>query len=1201
MPLNRPHLEPPGTTRRLALRAPLAPLFVLAFLLASFTALAQEPAAAELPADTARVHYQRPDGDYSGWVLHVWEDTTESVTWAQGLEQAGADDFGVYWDVGLQPGASRLGFIVHVGDTKDPGPDMFLNVAQHGYEIWVVSGSDTIHTAPPIAPPGEGVARVNYLNPSGDLEGWVLHVWEDTVEEVSWADGLLPSGRMPGGLYWDVRLADDAEKLGFIVHRGDEKDPGPDMFMDAAEFRNELGGAEVWMVTGSTQLFDRRPEVATTGGGDLRSARAHWLAPDLLAWRTGVALPNDEYALFYAAQGGITLEDGELTGMERLALSVDTNGLPAEVLAKFPHLSGYTALRLEANAAPLVPELLRGQVVAARFTNGEVTDATGVQLAGVLDALYAPRALEAPLGVTWAPDGTPTVSVWAPTAKSVNLLRFRDSQTDELTRVRMQRDDASGVWSVTGEPGWKWQYYLFEVEVYAPSVAAVVTNRVTDPYSLSLAMNSQRSQFVDLADPMLAPEGWSELVKPPVSDPVDIVVYELHVRDFSAADPTVPEELVGTYLAFTLADTHGVNHLRALSEAGLTHLHLLPTFDIATINEDKSTWLTPEVTSELPTGSSGPQAAVSTVRDSDAFNWGYDPFHYNVPEGSYATHADGPARIVEYRQMVQALWNMGLYVVADVVYNHTNAAGQGERSVLDRIVPGYYHRLDEAGNVTTSTCCQNTATEHDMMRRLMVDSVQLWAEHYKVDAFRFDLMGHHMVDDMLAVRSALDALTPAVNGVHGDGVYVYGEGWDFGEVAENARGVNATQTNLAGSGIGTFNDRLRDAVRGGGPFDGPGEIVANQGLASGMYVLPNASNDGGAADLARLLHATDQVRVGLAGNLAAFTFQAATGEQVRGDEVDYNGSPAGYGLVPQDHIVYVSKHDNQTLWDILQYKLPADLATADRVRLQNLALATVAFSQGVPFFHAGSDLLRSKSFDRNSYDSGDWFNYVDWSGQTTGMGRGVPLGDDNRDMWQLIRPMLTDPLMAPGPEELAFSSAVFREWLTIRAQEPLFRLRTAEDVMARLTFHNTGPEQVPGVIIMQLRDDLPGMPELAPGVDRLLVVFNAGPTRATVSVPEAAGKAWLLHEVQSTGVDADTLRGAYVATANGRVSVPPLSVVVFVAPDLEELGTLRFEQAMNPTPRLAFRVLMHESEPVTPQMELRRGFEMRGPATPNMP
>ena len=194
----------------------------------------------------------------------------------------------------------------------------------------------------------------------------------------------------------------------------------------------------------------------------------------------------------------------------------------------------------------------------------------------------------------------------------------------------------------------------------------------------------------------------------------------------------------------------------------------------------------------------------AAVAAADGFNWGYDPLHYTVPEGSYSLAPDGPARIREFRAMVQGLNRKGLRAVMDVVYNHTDASGQAERSVLDRIVPGYYHRLDADGGVETSTCCANTASEHSMMRRLMVDSVRTWARDYRVDGFRFDLMGHHMKADLLAVRAALDALTPARDGVDGKRSYVYGEGGNFGEVANGARGVNATQQNMAGTRIGTF-------------------------------------------------------------------------------------------------------------------------------------------------------------------------------------------------------------------------------------------------------------------------------------------------------------------------------------------------------------------------------------------------------------
>jgi pullulanase/glycogen debranching enzyme len=189
-----------------------------------------------------------------------------------------------------------------------------------------------------------------------------------------------------------------------------------------------------------------------------------------------------------------------------------------------------------------------------------------------------------------------------------------------------------------------------------------------------------------------------------------------------------------------------------------------------------------------------------------------------TPEGSYATNPDGTARIAEFRTMVGALHRNGLRVVLDQVFNHTSASGQDATSVLDRIVPGYYHRLDpRTGAVETSTCCQDVATEHSMAEKMMVDAVVTWARDYKVDGFRFDLMGHASRANMLAVRRALDALTLRRDGVDGRRIYLYGEGWNFGPVADNARFLQATQGQLGGTGIGTFSDRLRDAVRGGGP------------------------------------------------------------------------------------------------------------------------------------------------------------------------------------------------------------------------------------------------------------------------------------------------------------------------------------------------------------------------------------------------
>lgn len=874
--------------------------------------------------------------------------------------------------------------------------------------------------------------------------------------------------------------------------------------------------------------------------GNLAEARAHWVAEDLIVW--DVAYSEDNTYTFHYTETGepLVLEQDGVTG-NAITLNYEPAGLPEELAARFPHLAGYPVFRLPARAG-IIRVALKGQVAVAASGPDELLDATSLQIAGVLDDLYA---YDGPLGVSYE-DGAPVLRVWAPTAQRVRAVLFDDANPETRgDEEPMRVDPETGVWTLVGEPDWDRKFYLYEVRVFAPSTGAVETNLVTDPYSVSLSLNSGRSQIVNLDDPDLKPEGWGEEELPPLDAPEDIVIYELHIRDFSAFDPTVPAELRGTYGAF--ASGQGAEHLAALAGAGVTHLHLLPSFDIATINEDAAARVEPNPAelSALPPDSEEQQAIIAEIRDEDGFNWGYDPLHYNVPEGSYSTDPDGPARILEYRQMVQALNAMGLRVVADVVYNHTNASGQNDNSVLDKIVPGYYHRLSPAGRVETSTCCQNTATEHAMMRKLMVDSVRLWAEQYGINAFRFDLMGHHMKDDMLAVRAALDEIDPSI--------YVYGEGWDFGEVAANARGTNATQANMAGTGIGVFNDRLRDSARGGSPFGGQQE----QGFITGLYVAPNEIDQGTDEEqLARLLLFADRVRVGLAGNLAGYEFTGASGETVTGADIDYNGSPAGYTVDPQENIVYVSKHDNETLFDAIQYKAPADVDLTGRVRMQNLGNSLVMLSQGVPFFQAGDDLLRSKSLDRNSYNSGDWFNAIDWSGGSTNWGRGLPPAADNESMWPVMAPLLANPDLAPGPEHIAAASAHFREMAQIRAGSPLFRLRTAEDVQARLRFLNTGPDQIPGVIVMDLSDT--AGENLDPEYDRIVVVFNADDDELVIPAADLAGREMALHPVLAASADPVVI-GASWDSAAGAFTVPGRTAAVFVQPE----GT---EPAATPTP-----------------------------------
>ena len=604
------------------------------------------------------------------------------------------------------------------------------------------------------------------------------------------------------------------------------------------------------------------------------------------------------------------------------------------------------------------------------------------------------------------------------------------------------------------------------------------------------------------------------------------------MRDFSITDETVPARDRGTYRAFTHAESDGMRHLRRLAGSGMNSLHLLPTNDIATIEEDRARQQEPPCDlASFPPDSEEQQACIRPIRDLDGFNWGYDPLHYTTPEGSYSTRPDGNARTREFREMVMGVNRAGLRVVMDVVYNHTPAAGQDPKSILDRIVPGYYHRLNAAtGAVETSTCCSNTATEHRMMEKLMVESVVTWAREYKVDGFRFDLMGHHSKANMLNVRRALDSLTLRRDGVDGRRIYVYGEGWNFGEVANNARFVQASQLNMAGTGIGTFSDRLRDAVRGGGPFDADPRI---QGFASGLSTDTNGAAVNGTPEQqrARLLLHHDQIKVGLTGNLRDYRFVDRTGQTVTGAQVDYNGQPAGYAAEPDETITYVDAHDNETLFDVLQYKLPQDRTMAERVRMNTVALSTVALAQSPAFWHAGTDLLRSKSLDRNSYNSGDWFNRVDWGAAESTWGSGLPPQEDNESKWGFMRPLLADPSLEPSPAHIRAARDRAAELLRIRFSSPLFRLGSAREIQRRVSFPTGGPDQTPGVIVMAIE-----------GRSDIVVVFNATPDRTTQAIP-VRGR-YALHPVQARGGDPVVRTSTY--RSDGSFTVPGRTTAVFV-------------------------------------------------------
>ncbi|HWN66539.1 MAG TPA: pullulanase-type alpha-1,6-glucosidase [Haliangium sp.] len=941
------------------------------------------------------------------------------------------------------------------------------------------------------------------------------------------------------------------------------------------------------------------------------NAEAHWVTRSVIA--VPADMTGERFELHYAADGGITLDGRSLAGSMSITLTVDAAGVPEAVKTKFPHLTSYKALTIAAADAGKVSDILRGQMVlVGADAGGAVQAATSVQTPGVLDDLYP---YDGALGVTFAgtPAEIPTFRLWAPTARNVSVAIYDPTDKTEIASQAMTRDDATGVWSYTAaDDAWYGNYYQYKVEVFAPRAnpgdmttapGELVTNLVTDPYSLGVSTNSAHSLIVNLDDDATKPTGWNAFTPPDnFEQPEDIVLYEVHVRDFSVADETVAPEHRGKYLAFTYDGTtrplsDGMAHLDSLATTtdtnganplqGITHVHLLPVFDIATIDEkaadrididvagsvgllcealddivpavncaeDGGSSLRDALQALLDASGSGEntrgdteeiQAVVDSARGLDGFNWGYDPFHYTAPEGSYATDPEGMARIREFREMVMGLGAIELRTVMDVVYNHTNASGQNDRSVLDKIVPGYYHRQNPVtGGVEQSTCCENTATEHAMMEKLMIDSVKTWVTQYKIAGFRFDLMGHHMKSNMEKVRAALVAIDPKI--------YVYGEGWDFGEVVSGARGENATQGNLAGTGIGTFSDRLRDGVRGGGPFDNGNDLRKKQGFVNGMFYDPNELNtDSPAVQRSALLDLTDLINLGMAANLEDFVLTNKDGLNVVGADIDYNGYAAGYALDPQEIITYVEAHDNQTLFDSNQYKIPTGRSMDDRVRMQNLALSIDILAQGIPFMQMGQDILRSKSMARDSYDYGDWFNEVDFSypdnaSATNNWNVGLPPKEKDEAAYPVIKELIADDSIDPRAEHMQRAHDHVREMLRIRRESRLFRLQTGAEVKTRVDFHNVGPDQKAGLIVMTITDGACAGADLDPDKNNVAVLINATDATATFAIAGTAleGTQWSLHRVIEEGTDPSRSQMSFSSTL-GVFSVPARSTAVFV-------------------------------------------------------
>ncbi len=422
-------------------------------------------------------------------------------------------------------------------------------------------------------------------------------------------------------------------------------------------------------------------------------------------------------------------------------------------------------------------------------------------------------------------------------------------------------------------------------------------------FAKAVSINGQRAAILDLAT--TNPEGWNNDKRPAMPDPTDIVVYETHLRDFTMS-PNSGIEHKGKFLGLTEEGTvifdeggqkpTGIDHLKQL---GITHLQILPMFDYGSVDETKT-------------------ADGSKLNAEGSYNWGYDPVNYNVPEGGYSTNPADPAcRIREAKQMIQALHKAGIRVVMDVVYNHTyDVMG----CALGRVVPKYFYRLNEDGTYANGSGCGNeTASDHEMMRRFMVESVCYWAREYHIDGFRFDLMGIHDQETMNAIRAALDEIDPTI--------LTYGEGWAAMSPAYPYEELAMKQWTYKMPRVGAFSDDIRNALIGS-PFD------HERGFASG--------NPAGVKDVMRGLIACPE----------------------------WSGKP-------MQHVSYITCHDNYCLRDRIEVSAAKE-SEATKLRMNKLAQTAVLVSQGMSFIYGGEELFRTKRSIDNSYQSPDSINIIPW-------------------------------------------------------------------------------------------------------------------------------------------------------------------------------------------------------------------------------
>jgi pullulanase len=698
---------------------------------------------------------------------------------------------------------------------------------------------------------------VHYHRPGGDYDGWNLWVWPEGGEGKAYPfDGVDAFGR-----FATVPFAAAPKRVGFIVRRGawEEKDVDQDRFIDLAAG----GTTSIWLLSGDPAIRRAADEVDTS----LRIGTPFLDADDRIVFGASAPLDaalRDAIVVAVRDPGGSKKEERRIR--VRSVADLGRSGGMAmhaiELAAKVPPRDvARLELRFEPRGAAAREELPEPRTVFAR------------------DVLSGPAFVDedARLGA-FASKTSTRFATWSPVSESVELLLFDALDAAEPSRVVQLERKPKGVWSIGVDGDLHGVAYAYRFDRYGTKVV------VPDMHAFAATADSRRSVVVDLA--RLEPEGFRTSKQPKLAQPTDEVIYEIHVRDYSIRDERCPPELRGTYRglvhraeATETMPSSGVSHLLDL---GVTAVHLLPIHDF--------------------------------TAGIDEYNWGYWTTLFNVPETNYASvKSDPTSAIVDLRTAIRDLHAAGIRVILDVVYNHTSSTA--DDSPFGGAVPYYFFRTTPDGRLMNDTGVGNTvADERPMMRKYILDSLRFWIEEYRVDGFRFDLLGTHEPETVRAIDRLLESLRSDLT--------VYGEPWTGGGRIRFGKGAQR------GMELAVFNDHIRNAIRG--DLDG-----TTAGFATGP----------GGDDAA--------IRRGIAGAIDDFTAD------------------------PTETINYASAHDNLILWDkILKTRPEADEAT--RRAMQKLAHGVVLTSQGIPFVHGGCDFARTKFGNHNSYNAGDDVNAFDW-------------------------------------------------------------------------------------------------------------------------------------------------------------------------------------------------------------------------------